>query len=203
MNSDKEKILELAREIFLQGGFYKTSIDGIAQQLKMSKKTIYKYFKSKDELVRQSIINFLQLSQQNTSRLISAEHNPVEKLYYMFRYVAEILVKVSENFLNDIKNYMPELWEEIDKSRTKILHTNLKFLIEQGQSEGYFVNTQSDILVNAFVISIRGIINPDTLIKNKLMPASALSSIVEILMNGILTEKGRKIFLKLKSGEIK
>ncbi|MHB1689000.1 MAG: TetR family transcriptional regulator, partial [Ignavibacteriaceae bacterium] len=75
MNNDKEKILELAREIFLQEGFYKTSLDGIAQQLKISKKTIYKHFRSKDELVRESIINFIQLNHQNTSKLVSTDHN--------------------------------------------------------------------------------------------------------------------------------
>lgn len=203
MNNDKERILELAREIFLQEGFYKTSLDGIAQQLRISKKTIYKHFKSKDELVRDSIINFIRQINHNTSKLISADHNSVEKLYNMFNNVARILLKVSEKFLSDIKNYMPDLWEEIDRNRTKILYANLKVLIEQGQNEGYFVNTQSDVLVSAFVVSIRGIINPDILINNKLTPAKALDSIVEILMNGILTEKGRKIFLKLKSGESK
>ncbi len=203
MNNDKEKILGLAREIFLKDGFYKTSLDGIAQQLKISKKTIYKHFRSKDELVSESILNFIQQNQQNASELLATDNNPVEKLYYMFNYVGKILVKVSENFLSDIKNYKPELWEEIDKNRTKILYTNLKFLIEHGQSEGYFINTQSDILVSAFVVSIRGIINPDTLINNKLTPVKALDSIVEILLNGILTERGRKIFLKLKRGENK
>lgn len=203
MNEKKERILELSREIFLQEGFYKTSLDGIAQQLKISKKTIYKYFRSKDELVRESILNFIQLNQRNASRFISSEHNSVEKLFYMFNYVGKMLVKVSENYMKDIKNYMPDLWEEIDKNRTKILYTNLKFIIEQGQSEGYFVDTQSDILVSTFIVSIRGIMNPDTLISNKLAPAKALDSIVEILLNGILTEKGRKIFRKLKSGESK
>ena len=94
---------------------------------------------------------------------------------------------------------MPELWEEIDKVRDKILYSNLRSIIEQGQEEGYFITTESDILVASFVVSIRGTVNPDSLIENKLAPAKAAESIVEILVNGILTDKGRKLFKKLKS----
>ena len=99
---------------------------------------------------------------------------------------------------------MPDLWNEIDRIRTKILYPNLKAIIEQGQHEGYFIDTErSDALVALFIISIRGVINPDALLENKLTPVKAARSIIELLINGILTDKGRKLFTKLKSGETK
>lgn len=203
MNQNKERILEHSRELFLREGFNKTTMDVIASRLKISKKTIYKYFSSKDELVRESLMNFVTGNQQKIKLLIEVDTNAVEKCFNMFSYVGSMLINISENFFNDIRNFQPELWTKIDQVRTKILYQNLKLIVEQGQKEGYIIDTQSETLVVSFIISIRGILNPDSLIENKLSPSKAMHTIIEILMNGILTDKGRKIFMKLKSGENK
>jgi len=48
---EQNKIIELTEEKFFRDGFYKTTMDEVASELKMSKKTIYKFFPSKDDLV--------------------------------------------------------------------------------------------------------------------------------------------------------
>ena len=204
MNQDKQRILEHSRELFLHEGFNKTTMDEIAGRLKISKKTIYKNFTSKDELVREALMNFILDNHKKLNDLVNTDCNAVEKSFKMFNFVGTMLIQISENFLNDIRNSMPDLWEEIDKVRTKILSSNLKSIIDQGQKEGYFISTQkSDALVTLFIVSIRGVINPDSLIENKLAPVKAAESIIELLLNGILTDKGRNLFAKLKSGENK
>lgn len=203
MTEEQIKILHEAQQLFLSEGFYKTSMDSVASRLKISKKTIYKYFHSKDELVKESILNFVKENQNSFSDLVKSEHNAVEKCFLMFSYVGKMLVKIDIKFLNDIRNFTPELWNQIDEMRTKVLSLNMKRIIEQGQAEGFIIDTSSDVLINVFVTSIRGIVNPETIITNNLSPASAAQSIIEILMNGILTPKGKKIFNNLKAGESK
>ncbi len=204
MNQNREIILEHSRELFLREGFNKTTMDEIAGRLKISKKTIYKNFTSKDELVREALMNFVLGNQEKVNALVNCDGNAVEKCFRLINFVGTILIQISGNFLNDVRNFMPDLWVKIDQVRTKILYSNLKTIIEQGQKEGYIIDTQkSDVLVVSFIVSIRGVLNPDSLIENKLSPAKAAETIIEILMNGILTDKGRKTFLKLKSGESK
>ena len=204
MNQDRQRILEHSRELFLHEGFNKTTMDEIAGRLKISKKTIYKNFASKDELVREALMSFILGNHKKLNDLVNSDCNAVEKSFKMFNFVGAMLIQISENFLNDVRNFMPDLWKEIDKVRTKILSSNLKSIIDQGQTEGYFIDTQkSDTLVILFIVSIRGVINPYSLIENKLNPAKAAESIIELLLNGILTDKGRKLFAKLKSGENK
>ena len=204
MNTDRQRILEYSRKLFLHEGFNKTTMDEIAGWLKISKKTIYKNFVSKDELVREAVMNFALGNHEKINKLVSSDYNAVEKSFKMLNFVGAMLVQISESFLDDIRNFMPDLWKEIDKIRTKILYTNLKSIIEQGQIEGYFIDDQkSDTLVALFIVSIRGVINPDSLIENKLTPVKAAESIIELLLNGMLTNKGRKLFAKLKSGENK
>jgi AcrR family transcriptional regulator len=204
MNKGRQKILEHSREMFLREGFNKTTMDDIAGRMKISKKTIYKNFASKEELVREALVNFVLSNNQKINDLANSELNAIEKCLAMFGFVGTILIQISEKFLNDIRTFMPDLWNEIDRVRTNILYPNLKAIIRQGQHEGYFIDTEnSDVLVALFIISIRGVINPDALLENKLSPVKAAQSIIELLINGILTDKGRKLFAKLKSGETK
>lgn len=203
MTSEKDNILKSAQKIFLQEGFYKTPMAEIAAEMKISKKTIYKHFSSKEELVRESLLNFISQNNLSLSELIKKDSNAVEKCFRMFQLLSQMLGKISGKFINDIRNYMPELWKEIDKVRTKILYSNLKVIIEQGQSEGYFIITESEMLISIFIVSIRGVLNPDALISHNLSPSKTAETIIEILLCGILTEKGRKIFEKLKTGESK
>lgn len=203
MNEEKEKILIGAQKIFLAEGFYKTPMDDIAAHLKISKKTIYKHFSSKEEIVRESLMHYIAGNNKPIMEIVTSSSNAVEKLFSMFSFVSSILISISEQFVMDIRDYMPDLWKEIDKIRAKILFENLKIIIEQGQQEEVVIETPSEILIGAFIASIRGVINPDVLISNHMSPVKAAESIIEILLNGILTPKGRKIFVKLKSGENK
>lgn len=203
MSDEKEKILLGAQKIFLAEGFYKTPMDEIASHLKISKKTIYKHFSSKEEIVRESLMHYMAGNHKHISAIVHSESDAVEKLFNMFRFVSNMLISISEQFVKDIRDYMPDLWKEIDKIRAKILFENLRLIIEQGQGEEVIIETPSEILISAFTASIRGVINPDVLIGNNMSPVKAAGTVIEILLNGILTPKGRKIFVKLKSGVTK
>ena len=147
MSKDRQRILEYSRELFLHEGFNKTTMDDIASGMKISKKTIYKNFASKDELIREALVNFVLGNNQKINDLASSELNAIEKCFKMFSFVGTILIQISEKFLNDIRIFMPDLWNEIDRIRTKILYPNLKAIIEQGQHEGYFIDTDRKSVV--------------------------------------------------------
>jgi len=105
MIEERIKILHEAQQLFLSEGFYKTTMDDIAGRLKISKKTIYKHFVSKEEVVRESVLNFVTENQKSFSDLVESEHNAVEKCFRMFNYVGKMLVKINIKFLN-VKNLL-------------------------------------------------------------------------------------------------
>ena len=85
MSNDKEKILKTASDVFFSRGFYKIPVDDIASLLKMSKKTIYKHFATKEDLVREVACLFIKTHSNNISNIINSEYNAVEKLFYIFK----------------------------------------------------------------------------------------------------------------------
>ncbi len=200
MKNEKEKIVSFASQKFLQEGFYRTTMDEIASEMHMSKKTIYKYFHSKEELVKTVAQRFLNENAKMIEEALNIKCNAVEKLVKIFETVGKILVKVNDKMLSDIHHYSPEHWKEIDDYRTKKMTAFLTQIINQGQKEGYFLKMRAEILITVFISSIRAVVNPQFIINNRYTMIEALTGTIEILMNGILTEKGKKNFKKLNYG---
>lgn len=200
MNEEKEKIINFAAQKFMTEGFYKTTMDEIAAEMHISKKTIYKNFPSKEELVKTIAKRFLNENAGRIEEVINAKCNAVEKLVRIFEAVGKIIVKVNDRMLSDIHHYSPEHWKEIDDYRTKKMTSFLTNIISQGQKEGYFLKLRPEILITVFITSVRAVVNPEFIINNRFTMIEALKGAIEILMNGIMTEKGKKIFKKLNYG---
>ena len=88
-------------------------------------------------------------------------------------------------------------------SGARQITANFSRIFEQGKAEGYFLNIKTEIILSIFIASIRAIVNPDYALNNRISLQEAFMAIIEVLMNGILNEKGKKIFNKLKNGVTK
>lgn len=199
MNSEQKKILEFCKTYFLENGFYKTTMDEIAVSLRMSKKTIYKYYATKEDLVKEMINGFLKFHKNNISKIVNDDLNAVTKLHDVFNYIGKMISRISEKFIKDIQIHMPDLWKDIDTFRTKMMTINIEQIIEQGKNEGVFIDKTSTIITGVFTYSVRGIINSEFIMNNKFSIQLALEETIEIIMNGIMTSKGKKIFKTIKS----
>ena len=199
MNSEQTKIIDFCKDYFLENGFYKTTMDEIAAHLRMSKKTIYKYYSTKEDLVRETIIKFLEFHKENIGQIINENSNAVTKLNELFNYIGKMIAKINEKFIRDIQTQMPDLWKDIDAFRTKMMTINIGKIIEQGKKEGVFIDKTSAIITGVFISAVRGVINPEFIMANKFSIKMALEETIEIIINGITTEKGKKAFQLLKS----
>ncbi|NWF88625.1 MAG: TetR/AcrR family transcriptional regulator [Ignavibacteriaceae bacterium] len=201
MEPDKQKILKYCQGLFLKDGFYKVSVDEIANELKMSKKTIYKYFPSKQILVKEVIFDFILANTSIIKGIVDQDSDAVSKFHLIVRTIAGILMRGMDRLFGEIQRHMPELWEEIDSFRSKLILENFSRIIEQGKKEKYFIDIPTTLILNVFLSAIRGVVTPQFLMNNKFSAVEALNHTISILMNGILTEKGKKIFNRLKTGE--
>ena len=199
--TDKEKILKFCGEEFFRSGLKNVTMDFVAQNLKMSKKTIYKIFDSKDELIEQVISGFLQNVKENFTDIVSSDETTVVKLQKIYRFMLNFLLKAGDNWIKELKYYNPSIWEKIDKFRTELMFENISKIIEQGKREEVIVDRPNEIIVTVMVSAARGVVNPDFLLHNNFSANQAAGQTISILLNGILTKKGRKIFKELKSGE--
>ncbi|MCF8243257.1 MAG: TetR/AcrR family transcriptional regulator [Melioribacteraceae bacterium] len=197
LDSNIDKIINHATDKFLSEGFLKITMDDIARELKMSKKTIYKYFSSKDALLEATINRFQTNIKQNLESYVSADIDTVQKLILFSDMIFSITVKISGKWLKDIRT-RPEYWRKIDSFREKVFFENFSKIVEQGKKEQVIVDKPSRIILTIMIAAISGVINPDFLFNNNFSIRTAGEQTLDILLSGILTKKGKKIYKKHK-----
>ena len=193
---EQNKIVELTEEKFFRDGFYKTTMDEVASELKMSKKTIYKFFPSKDDLITAIAKHFMEGLKSKILPALNSEKNAIEKLAELNQILAKVSTKVSSSRMDEIRQHFPKLWNEIDSFRTKMMFGNITKVIDQGKAEGLFIDYPTPIIMNTLVSSVRAIVNPEFILNNKFSIGEAAILVFKVVIGGIVTDTGRKIFNK-------
>lgn len=202
-NSEREKIIQLSKNKFFEEGFHKVSIDELAKEFRVSKKTIYKHFPTKEKLVFSVIHGHLNETSGKILKIMDSKQNIIRKLIAVFETVHNAYKATSKKLLTDIQNHNPKLWEYIDDFRRDKLYYVMSEAIKQGKKNKLFVDADPDIILQIFTGAIRAVINPEFLVDHSISSREAFFTTTELLLNGILTNKGKTIFKKSKIGEMK
>ncbi len=193
---EKEKIIIHSTNEFLENGFYKTTMDQLASGMKISKKTIYKFFPSKILLLEKVIETFENKIKNDLEKIVESNECLIVKLKNLGAYFAKFSLKVNGKFISDFFNHQPELWKKIDTFRTDVIENVWSKIISEGKKEGLIIDVSNSIILIVVQSAIRGIINPRFLNESSLSTNEAFEQMFTILMNGILTEKGKIEFKK-------
>jgi AcrR family transcriptional regulator len=191
----QERILAHARDKFLQQGFSKVTIDEIAADLGISKKTIYKFYPSKEELLRASLHAMIQSAGGELERISASDKPFVEKVAQALIVMSGYVQKIRRESIADFQRNVPSLWREVDRYRQEHIVSKLITMIARARSESIFrpdVNEQ--VLLQMFVSSIQGVLNPEILTRHSFSLEEAARSIFRILFEGAFTDSARKEF---------
>lgn len=200
---EKDKILFFAGQKFEQSGFYKTTMDELAKEMKISKKTIYKHFPKKEDLVR-GVIDTLRFSiEAKIQEIVEGQDNAVIKLYKISNLIADRVSKISDVWLHDLRFHGRELWIEMDNFRKAVIQRNLELIVNQGKAEELIVDKPNVIILTIIISSIQAVVNPEFILNNNISIKNAVLYTLDIVFSGILTKSGRKIFKEFKSGNQK
>ncbi|MCG9791700.1 TetR/AcrR family transcriptional regulator [Flavobacterium algicola] len=110
----KEKIIKKAGELFLKLGFKSITMDDIAGEMCISKKTIYKYFCNKELLVEEST-NFMHIEIHETINTILAENrNPIEENFRIREMFSEMFQSSADTSpVYQLKKHYPEIYDKV------------------------------------------------------------------------------------------
>jgi AcrR family transcriptional regulator len=191
---EKDKIIEIGEEKFFRDGFYKTTMDEVAAELKMSKKTIYKFFPSKDDLIHSIAQHFMNKMKNRILPALNTDKNAIEKLEALMQVLAKASEKISTARMEEMKRHFPSLWNEIDNFRTEMMLGNITRIIDQGKEEGLFLDYPTSLIMTMLVASVRNVVNPDFILNNNCSIIEAARYAFKVIIGGIVTEKGREVF---------
>lgn len=194
--NDKTKIIEYSKEVFIKNGFYKITMEEIAKGLRISKKTIYKHFPSKNSLVDAAIKIFQQNIKSKMIKRVNQEENAILKIKAVTEVFAELSLRLNEKMLYDLQTHRPELWDNIEAFRNKLITNIWEKIINQGKKEGFIIDRPNEIIVTVIYSAVRSVINPTFLLNNNYSINEAFRITFELLIKGLLTPKGLKVYNK-------
>lgn len=191
---EKDIILKFAGEKFSKEGFHKISMDEIASQLHISKKTIYKHFSSKDKLIDALFTRFCENHIENEVRISNLDTNVIKKIVMMIQFNLQELSKYNEKWYNDLQIHKPEIWDRYMQIKNKDHLNNFTKLFLQGKKEKLLKDIPLDLILNGMETIVKGVFHTDFLRNSKLSFKQALNISIDILISGILTLEGLKIY---------
>ena len=142
----KERIKAKARELFMRYGFRSVTMDEIAGQLGVSKKTIYQYFTDKDSLVEEVMQDEMTFMQMICNKQLSESSNAVEELFRDMEQMNSVMDAMNPQIVYDLEKFYPKTFERFKKHKnTFLLDVIKKNLIRGIKEELYRPDIDIDI----------------------------------------------------------
>ena len=191
----RERIISYAREHFMHEGFSKVTLDEIATELGMSKKTLYKYFEDKEDLLRAGIEENLRNIAREIDAISTSEGAFAEKLARVMMLIGKQMSRLSRSAMLDMQKFTPELWKQIEAFRREQIFDKIGRMIAQAREENIFESHVNEKVLTLMIINcIQGILNPEVLSQNSFSAEEAFRIIFRTIFEGALTDAARKNF---------
>lgn len=144
----KEKIISKASDMFLKLGFKSITMDDIAGEMCISKKTIYKYFCNKEILIEESTATIHKQVHQIIDSIIIKNYNAIEENFEIRKMFKEMFKSSDTSPIYQLKKHYPEIYEKVMSREFTECNAVFKQNIEKGIEQGLYrenVNIESYI----------------------------------------------------------
>jgi AcrR family transcriptional regulator len=196
----KQYIIAESDKLFCQYGFKSVTMDDIAKQLGMSKKTIYTHFADKNEIVNIVIDQRLNSNKDFIQETIRRSDNAVHEIFLALTNMKEQLSDINPSLFYDLQKYHPQAWLYFKDFREKYLFKTIHDNLKRGIAESYFrKDIKADILTQMRLEQMDLIFsNSSSYTNGKYGIAYVMAELTEHFLYGICTLKGHKLINKYK-----
>lgn len=190
----REKILHTATDLFLNLGFKSVTMDDIAENLGISKKTIYTYFKNKTELVKASVYYVFERISNGIDHICRVDNNPIAEIFIIKDFVLENLKNEKSSPLFQLKKYYPKLHQDLIIKQFEIMQSCVEQNLLKGMDLGLFrKDLDLDFISRIYFSGMNAIKDNDLFPKNKTDIKNLMNAFLDYHIRAIATEKGLKI----------
>ena len=196
----KDKILEVSLNLFFKYGIKAITMDDIAKEMGISKKTIYRFFKEKDDIVNQLSEAELKKNQLMMEELGKQAKDPIHEMILISTHMQKIFADINPVFFYDLHKQFSQALNDFTKFKRECMFDNLKRNINKGIELGLY---RSDLDIN-FTAQYR-VLQMDMFMGRANVEFENISFlkshqlIMDIFMHGISTVKGHKLINKYKN----
>ena len=183
--------------MFMRYGIRSISMDEIASQLGISKKTIYQFFTDKDALVEAVIDIELKDNERECFQHRERSENPVHEIFVATDMVLEMLKVMNPTLLFELQKYHPAASKKINDYKHKFLYKLIRENLDKGVAEGYYrPEINIDIITRFRIATVFLTFNPELLPPGRHSLADIVKETTMNFLHGLVTPKGLKLIQK-------
>ncbi len=189
-----DRIIENAAELYNKVGIKSISMDDVARELGISKKTLYQHISDKKDLVRKVCNYELKKKREAFMQISQNSHNAVEEIIEVNKLVLHLIKDYSPTKFYDLKKYYPDIYKQIRQEQRENMFRSMVANLRKGKEEGLFREDLDEVVIAKLYIS-----RVEYPLESDLLSAEEFTSPRFIIqsfiyhIHGIANEKGLKL----------
>lgn len=193
----KDRILQKANDLFMRYGIRSITMDEIAAQLGISKKTIYQFFTDKDEIVEAVVGLEIKKNELECKHFRDNSENALHEIFIAVDEMQEMMQAMNPLIMYDLEKHHPKSYKKFKDYKYHFLYSQIKGNLERGMSEEiYRPDMKVDIIAKHRIESAFMAFNQDLFPQNRYKISDVCYELAMQFLYSIVTAKGKKLFEK-------
>lgn len=198
-NNIKERIQKGAEDLFMRYGVRSISMDDIARHLSVSKKTLYQHFADKEDIVTVTCKAHLDRNALEFQSIRTSAKNAIEELALLSVCLKRNMQDINPSLLFDLQKYHPKAWSVWLDHKSKFIRESVVRNLKQGIEEGYFrPEIDPEVMAAVRLELVQVAFNEDIFPRERFKLPEVHMQMFDHFVYGLVTDKGKKLFLKYK-----
>lgn len=193
-NDSAARIIAVARQHFFAHGFRGVTMDDLAGELGMSKKTLYASFPTKTELLGAVLLDKFRRVEADLQRIAAGfSKDMLDSLHQLLACLQRHTEEIQPPFVRDIRREAPQMFELVQTRRRQVIQTYFGSLLDECRKAGIVrKDISTRLIIEILLGATEAIMNPVRMAELGLSPKTGYSTIINVVFEGVLTEKGRR-----------
>jgi AcrR family transcriptional regulator len=191
---NRQRIVDAARAHFFNHGFRRVTMDDLAEELGVSKKTLYAHFPGKFDLLEAVLADKLTGVEATLKEVTRAHpHNFQATLRELLAGTQRELDEIKPPFVRDMRQKAPDVFKLVERRRAALIGRYMGKFFVDGQRLGMVrKDVPAKLIIEILLAMVQSIMNPAKIEELGMMPKEGYTGILKIVLEGALTAKGRK-----------
>ena len=193
-DAGRQRIVEAARAHFFSHGFRSVSMDDLAAELAVSKKTLYAHFPSKIAVLEAVLADKFAGLEAKLEELTRAyPHDFSAALHELLANTQRELDEIKPPFVRDMRQKAPQVFRIVERRRAELIERFFGRLFIEGQSTGMVrKDLPAKVMIEILLGAVQAIVNPAKVEELGLTPKTGFASVLKVVLEGVITREGRK-----------
>ena len=193
---NREQILKGIAQLYMRYGIKSVTMDSIANELRISKKTLYEIFENKHDIVKMVVSTHIDNEKKIMEDIINTSENAIETMINISKSIIDIYSKLRPTVLYDLKRFYPDVWQLAEDFNNNYTRNMIEENLIQGKNEGYYRDEiEPEILSTLYTMQLKVFSDETEASLEKYDFNQLIRQFFEYHLYGIMSYKGVKYFL--------